>query len=186
MSSRLILWDGRLPLPGDDAVANDRRRAWHWNYWRSISASDHSTFTHRHRRGDPVAEGQPGEAGRGGRQACTEGNRDGGVRQRTLLGALLARRRPRSAPNQSAFREALRQRLEERCGGRRADLRSGPASDDALCAGEVDRPAGLAVAASRPRPADLPTDGVDQPYPRPARRIRHRAAARPVAARQTG
>ena len=42
-------------------------------------------------------------------------------------------------------------------------------------------PAGSAIAASRPRPADRPTDGADQPHARPARRIRHRAAARPVA-----
>ena len=87
----------------------------------------------------------------------------------------------RGAPHQSSFRKALRQGLEERCGRRRGDLRSGDASDDALRAGKVDRPAGSAIAASCPRPADLPTDGVDQPYARPARRIRHRAAARPVA-----
>ena len=37
-----------------------------------------------------------------------------------------------------------------------------------------------------PRPADLPTNGVDQPYLRAARRIRHRATARPVAVHGPG
>ncbi len=91
----------------------------------------------------------------------------------------LARRRLRGAPHQSSFREALCQGFEERCSRRGGDLRSGGASDVVLRAGEVDRPAGPAIAASRPRPADLLTDGFDQPYAWSARRIRDRAAAGP-------
>jgi hypothetical protein len=91
---------------------------------------------HRHRRHDPVKEGQPGEAGRGGQQPRTDGNRDGGLRQRALLGSMLAHRRSRGAPHQSSFCEALRQRLEERCGRRGGDFRSSDASDDALRSGE--------------------------------------------------
>ena len=175
MSSRLILWDGRLPLPGDDVVANQGGKHGTGITGDRSRQAIVSPVRHRHRRGDPVAEGQPGEAGRGGEEACPKDNRDGGVRQCALLGSLLARRRPRSAPHQSAFREALRQGIEERCRRRGGDLRSGVASDDALRAGKVDGSAGPAVTAPGPRSADLPTDGVDQPYPWPARRIRDRA-----------
>src|SRR5580700_6106026 len=52
---------------------------------------------------------------------------------------------------------------------------------DALRAGEVEGPAGPAIASSGPRPADLPTHGFDQPYARPPCRIWGRVAARPVA-----
>src|SRR6516162_4446816 len=129
MSSRLILWDGRLPLPGDDTspitggehgtrITGDRSRQ---------AGVPHLRY--RHRRCNPVAEGQPGEAGRSGRRPGTDGNRDGGLRQRALLGSMLARRRPRGAPHQSSFCEAVRQRLEERCGRRGGDFRSSDASN---------------------------------------------------------
>src|SRR6516225_12497809 len=111
----------------------------------------------------------------------TQGNRDGSLRQRALLGSILAQRRPRGAPHQSSFCEAVRQRLEERCGRRGGDFRSSDASDNALRTGEVDGPAGPAIASSCPRPADLPTNGCVQSYPRPPRQIRGRAAARSMA-----
>src|SRR5215467_3288111 len=169
MSSRLILWDGRLPLPGDDTAP--------------ITGGEHGTritgdrsrqagvphLRHRYRRCNSVEEGQPGEAGRSGRRPGTDSNRDGGLRQRALLGSMLAYRRPRGAPHQSSFCEAVRQRLEERCGRRGGDFRSSNASDNALRTGEVDGPAGPAIASSCPRPADLPTNGFDQSYPRPPR-----------------
>src|SRR6516165_7066332 len=59
----------------------------------------------------------------------TQGNREGSLRQRALLGSMLAQRRPRGAPHQSSFCEAVRQRLEERCGRRGGDFRSSDASN---------------------------------------------------------
>src|SRR6516164_888083 len=129
MSSRLILWDGRLPLPGDDtSPITEGEHGTRITGDRSRQASV-SHLRHRHRRGHPIAQGQPGEAGRSGRQPGTDGNRDGGVCERALLGSMLARRRPPSASHQSSFRKALRQGIEERCGRRGGDLRSGDASN---------------------------------------------------------
>src|SRR5690349_7705770 len=65
-------------------------------------------------------------------ESGTDCNRDGGLCQRALLGSMLARRRPRGAPDQSSFCEAVRQRLEERCGRRGGDFRSCDATDNAL------------------------------------------------------
>jgi hypothetical protein len=46
---------------------------------------------------DPVAEGQSDQAGRGAGRVRSEDNRNGSMRRRALLGAMLARRWPPSA-----------------------------------------------------------------------------------------
>src|SRR5262247_3051270 len=60
----------------------------------------------------------------------------GGVRDRALLGAGVARAWPRGAADAGAIREGVHQAQQARCRRCGSDLRGGWAPDDALCAGQ--------------------------------------------------
>ncbi len=75
---------------------------------------------------------EPLQTDRDDRRIGSRDGRDGGVRQRALLGPPLSRRWQSRFADRSALCEAVRH------GGRRRNLRSACAPDDALCAGQID------------------------------------------------
>jgi transposase len=69
-------------------------------------------------------------------------------RQRAFLGPPLSGRWPSSFADQSSFREAFRQGIQERCGGCGGNLRSRIAPDDAVRSGQVPGATGFAISSS--------------------------------------
>ncbi len=82
-------------------------------------------------------------------EATTLLDRDGGLRNRPLLGLHACSVGPRSPPDTAIVRQGLRKAGEERCAGCRSDLRSRAAAHHAVRAGQDDRAAGHSYDPSR-------------------------------------
>jgi hypothetical protein len=171
----------RLPLSAT-IVSGRRRKKCRLVYSQLILANTRSTSTAS--TAMALAQDQSREAGRGDRGTGASNDRDGGLRERALLGPALSRRWMSGSSDQPRLREAVRQRIEERRGGRRRNLRGSHASDHALHPCQVGRTTGLAIAPSRARPSRLRSNRHYQSYAGAACRVWCYSSARRVAVRR--